>query len=335
MKPSQLEQAISFAISNNFPLLVKGKPGAGKSDIIEAGCAAANVELIISHPVVSDPTDFKGLPFADKGSKEAHFLPFGDLNKLIKANSPTAFFLDDLGQAPAAVQAACMQLILARRINGFKVSDHVTFLAATNRREDKAGVSGLLEPVKSRFASIVELEVDTNDWCRWALSKGNMPVELVAFIRFRPELLDNFQPSKDIINSPSPRTVAYVGKMQNAGIPQDLQFEMFKGAAGECFSAEYCSFLNIYKNLPNIDEIFLAPDKAKIPTEPAVLYAISGAIASKVTTTNADAAFQYVKRLPVEIGVACIKDTVTRRREILNTRAYATWAVDNGNIIFN
>ncbi len=40
--------------------------------------------------------------------------------------------LDDLGQAPPAVQAAAMQLLLARRVNGHAVSDHVTFLAATN-----------------------------------------------------------------------------------------------------------------------------------------------------------------------------------------------------------
>lgn len=334
MKSSQLEQAISFAIKNRFPLLVKGKPGIGKSDIIEAGCKDAGADLILSHPVVSDPTDFKGLPYVNKAG-EAHFLPFGDLNKLIKATAPTVFFLDDLGQAPAAVQAACMQLILARRINGFKVSDNVTFLAATNRREDKAGVAGLLEPVKSRFASIVELEVDTNDWCRWALHKGNMPVELVAFIRFRPELLDNFVPSKDIVNSPSPRTVAYIGKMQNAGIPTDLQFEMFKGAAGEGFAAEYCSFLNIYKNLPNIDQIFLSPDSVPVPKEAAVLYAISGALASKITATNAENAFKYIERLPAEVGVACIKDTVTRTKDITNTKAFAVWAADKGNLIFN
>ena len=92
-----------------------------------------------------------------------------------------------------------MQLILARCINEHKLSPYVTFIAATNRREDKAAVSGLLEPVKSRFAAIVELEVSPDDWVIWALN-NNMPTELIAFIRFRPDLLDNFQPSKDIVS---------------------------------------------------------------------------------------------------------------------------------------
>jgi MoxR-like ATPase len=170
MRASELNKFLLFSIANKFPVLITGKPAIGKSDIIEQSCAEAKAELIISHPVVSDPTDFKGLPFASNG--EAHFLPFGDLKKLIDAKKSTVFFLDDLGQAPAAVQASVMQLLLSRRINGFQVSEHVTFIAATNRREDKAGVTGMLEPVKSRFASIVELEVDTNDWCKWALGKG-------------------------------------------------------------------------------------------------------------------------------------------------------------------
>src|SRR5688572_28860406 len=159
MTPSQLEGFLAFCFTNRLPVLIKGKPGIGKSDITEQAAIAANCKLIISHPVVSDPTDYKGLPFAMNG--EAHFLPYSDLKKLIDAKEPTVFFLDDLGQAPAAVQAACMQLILARQLNGHKISDFVTFLAATNRKEDKAAVSGLLEPVKSRFASIVELEVNT------------------------------------------------------------------------------------------------------------------------------------------------------------------------------
>lgn len=331
MKPSELQATLLFAITNNLAVLIKGKPGIGKSDIIEEACLEAKAELIISHPVVSDPTDFKGLPFASNG--EAHFLPFNDLKKLIDAKTPTVFFLDDLGQAPAAVQAACMQLILARKINGFKVSDQVTFLAATNRREDKAAVSGLLEPVKSRFASIIELEVNTEDWVRWALGKGNMPTELIAFIRFRPELLDKFEPTKDIINSPSPRTVAHVGKMQNAGIPKGLEFELFKGAAGEGFAAQYKAFLDIYANLPNIDQICLNPDSVEVPTEPSVLYAVSGALAAKMNDVNAKNVFSYINRLPAEIGVACVKDTVTRNSKIVNTRPYIQWASDKGNLI--
>lgn len=96
MTPSQLTDALQFFFANKFPVLIKGKPGIGKTDLVAAAAAAANAELIISHPVVSDPTDFKGLPFAANG--EADFLLFGDLRKLIEATVLTVFFIDDIGR---------------------------------------------------------------------------------------------------------------------------------------------------------------------------------------------------------------------------------------------
>jgi len=108
MKPSELSAFLSTTLNARLPILLKGAPGIGKTDIIKQACTAASQHLIISHPVVSDPVDYKGFPFVI--DNEAHFLPFGDLNQLIKTQTPTTYFLDDLGQAPASVQAAAMQL---------------------------------------------------------------------------------------------------------------------------------------------------------------------------------------------------------------------------------
>ena len=116
---------------------------------------------------MNDPTDYKGLPALPRpGDTEATFIPFGELSRAINATRPTVWFFDDLGQASPAVQAACMQLVLARRINGHALPDCITFVACTNRRADRAGVSGILEPVKSRFVSIVNLEPDIDSWCQ-------------------------------------------------------------------------------------------------------------------------------------------------------------------------
>jgi hypothetical protein len=331
MKPIELSNLLTFAIKNNFPILIKGKPGIGKSDIVAGAAKEAKAKLIISHPVVSDPTDYKGLPFLGKDGI-AHFTPFGELNELLTAEEPTVFFLDDLGQAPASVQAACMQLILARRINGHIVSDTVTFIAATNRKEDKAGVSGLLEPIKSRFASIVELEVNVEDWVKWAL-ENNMPVDLISFIRFRPAMLEKFDATKDITNSPSPRTVANVGRLQNAGIDRSIEFEVFKGAAGEGFAAEYMGFLKFARNIPNIDQIILNPKQAEITKEPAVQYALAGALASRVNPQNQEAIITYMNRLPKEIGVVCMKDMATRDKNLCMQKPYIKWATENANVI--
>jgi hypothetical protein len=322
MKPKDLAALLAVTIPARAPVLITGAPGVGKSDIIAQAAIASGAELIIEHPVVSDPTDFKGLPFATNGI--ADFLPFGSLRRIIEAKKLTLFFLDDLGQSPPAVQAACMQLLLARRVNGHVVSDYVAFAAATNRRQDRAGVMGLLEPVKSRFATIIELVPDREDWVRWALAAG-MPTELIAFIRFREKFLFDFKPTADLVNSPCPRTVANVGKLMKMGIPRGLEFEVFKGAAGEGFAAEFMGFLRIYRNLPNPDLVLMQPDTAEVPTDPAVLYALCGALSARASDQTADRLFRYYNRLPPEFSVMAARDTFHAHPDVAQTRSAIEW----------
>jgi hypothetical protein len=330
MKPSELSVFLSTTIHAQLPVLIKGAPGIGKTDIVKQACHQADAKLIISHPVVSDPVDYKGFPYVI--DNEAHFLPFGELNQLIKADCPTVYFLDDLGQAPAAVQAAAMQLILERRINGHKVSDQVTFLAATNRKTDRAGVSGILEPVKSRFASIVELEPDVNDWVKWAI-KSRLPPELIAFIRFRPSLLHDFKPSTDINNSPCPRTVHNVARLMQAGLPPELQYEAFTGAAGEGFAIEFVGFMQIYQTLPDPDSILVDPDRADVPEDPATLFALSGALAKKADKASMQSIVRYSHRLPVEFSVLLITDSVTHCPGVQETQAFIEWSSANNQVL--
>jgi hypothetical protein len=261
MKPSQLFDAVVFAIENNLPLLIPGAPGLGKTEIVKQACKKTDTDLIIAHPVVSDPTDFKGLPFVVEGSAE--FLPFGDLRKIMEAKTRTVFFLDDLGQAPPSVQAAAMQLLLAREINGKKISEHVIFMAATNRKEDKAGVVGILEPVKSRFAAIVVLEPNLDDWTVWAF-KNEVPSEVISFLKFRPDLLSAFKPSSDMKNSPSPRGWEFAAKILNAKAPSDIEFELLSGCIGEGAATEFKVYLQVYRELPKFEDIIKDPKKTPV-----------------------------------------------------------------------
>lgn len=322
MKPQDLSKFLTQAIRAKMPVLIKGAPGVGKTDLVTQACKDTGTALIISHPVVDEPIDYKGLPSIKDG--HAEFLPFGTLRNIIDAKQPTVYFMDDLGQAPPTVQAAAMQLILARRINGFRVSDQVTFLAATNRKQDRAGVSGILEPVKSRFVSIVELEPDVDDWVAWA-SQNNLPPELIAFIRFRPNLLFDFAPTVDMSNSPCPRTVDNVGKLMQLDLHQDLEFEAYAGAAGDGFAAELMGFLQIFRQLPDPKLILLDPKNAQIPGDPATLYAVAGALSRLARPANMDALVTYANRLPEEFSVLLMTDAEKRTPAITNTRAYASW----------
>lgn len=316
MTPSQLTAFLAQAIAARLPALIVGPPGVGKSDLVALAAQMSGYRLILSHPAVSDPTDAKGLPWVAKGAETATFLPFGELAEAIHATQPTVWFLDDLGQAPPAVQASFMQLLLARRVNGHALPECVTFVAATNRRTDRAGVSGILEPVKSRFAAIVELEPDLDEWCQWALAQDFVPPELVAFLRFRPELLCKFVPSADLVNCPLPRTWAHAAKLLGLKLSDAVQAHALAGAVGEGAATELLAFLKLYRELPNIDAILIDPDGPPIPQQPAPLYAVATALATKANAANFARVARYTQRLVDaghgEFATLLLRDAIRR-----------------------
>lgn len=327
LRPSQLSDLLAKTIPAGMPVLITGAPGIGKSDVVAQATQEAGADIIISHPVVNDPTDAKGFPWPNKNGKSATFLPFGDLHRALDSKTKTVWFLDDLGQAPPSVQASYMQLILARRVNGHILPDCVTFIAATNRRTDRAGVTGILEPVKSRFATIVELAASLSDFCEWAIG-ADMPPELIAFLRFRPELLHRFEATADMTNSPSPRTWASVGRLLGLRLDSHLEFAAIAGAVGEGEAAEFKAFLKVFRDLPSIDGILLGPDTAPIPQEPSALYAVSAALAHRANINNFGRIVTYCERMMAagkgEFSVLTIRDAHRREPKIAKTSEFIT-----------
>jgi hypothetical protein len=331
MKPTAIIRILSHAFRNNLKVLLVSSPGVGKSALVELAAKMAEADLVVMHPAVSDPTDFKGMPAVVKqGTKSlAEFLPFGNLRKLVEATALTVCFIDDIGQAPHAVQAALMQLIHAREVDGQKISPHVVFAGATNDSSHMAGVSSILEPVKSRWDTILTLECDVDDWVAWAL-QSKIPPQLVAFIRFRPNLLNDFKATRELKNSPCPRTVEAVGKWVASGIED---YQIIAGAAGEGFATEFTAFLKIWRSIPDLEAIIANPHTAHVPTgDPSLTVAVACALAHKATVANFGNIITYLERLPKEYEVLAARDATGRDPSLSASAAYTQWVVKNHQI---
>lgn len=328
MKPSTLIPILTKCVSKGLPVMLKGAPGVGKTQICRQIAESLKMNFIPVIPVISDPTDAKGIP-ARNGDNKWEWHLVGDSRRIVEAKKPTLVLIDDLGQAPAMVQAAYMQWILLRRIGEHPIPDCVKILAATNRREDRAGVTGILEPVKSRFVTILELTPDENDWSEWAF-KNKMPTKLIAFGHFRPGLLTSFKPTIDIINGPCPRTFENAGKLINAGI-EDI--ESLSGAVGEGCAIEMIGFFKFSMQLPDLDDVIANPNSADIPSEPAALYAIVAGLVERVIPNNVGRIFKYGSRLPKDFNILLGRDCIRKNKDLQNTKAFTKWVTENKDIL--
>lgn len=356
---SELADILDLFIPYRQNLLVVGAPGVGKTNIVEQACFRCNTDLEIFHPVISDPTDLKGMPAlvpAKEGASMdflAKFVPFDSLKRLLDADKPLVAFADDLGQAPPLVQAAWMQLTLARKLDDKQVSDYVIFLSASNRKEDKAGVQGILEPLKSRFVSIVELIVNSDKWLDWArnpkaiLMKSNISVTeemqeqffkdikkihpyIRAFIKWLPKHLWNFQPTSDMTNTASPRTIEHASRILFMNPPGNVRMNLMAGAAGSAFATEFEGFLKVIRSLPKLSYIVQKPDKAPIPNDASAQYAIVEALLDNVNKKVVEPFFLYVTRLPKEFQSWFYHQVKDASPELIKNVAVVKWASKHG-----
>lgn len=340
MRPSELIPLIRMHIDMGWPMLITGKPGAGKTECVGAATALEDDELMTVHPVTGEPTDLKGLPAVVevKGKMEAEWYAYGAMRRMVqgpkKKGKKLVVFIDDAGQATPAMQAAYTHPILAREINGVAIHPDVVFLMASNRRQDRAAVTGILSNLGDRMVSIQELTPSAADWGEWALTHG-VPPMLIAFNNMRPQYIEEYQPPKDMVKMTSPRTMYFIGRalieMDRRKFTVGQKAAALTGMGGETFAKEYMAFEQTAMTLPDIDEIVMRPSKAPLPAadRPDIMLAIMHALSYKATPDNFDQIVKYLERVPPTYAVCCVTAATGRDRSLMQTRGYISFVTKN------
>jgi hypothetical protein len=243
-------------------------------------------------------------PPQTEGGDASHAL-FDGIALAFRASKPTYLVFDDLGMASGETLKAVVDLVQFGRVDSRNLPDCVVIGGATNDVGHGADVQGLIEPLKTRWHTIVTVEACVDDTVQYGLAMG-WPSDLCAYLRNCPEALHDWKPSKSMsVDGANPRGWEYVACWINDGIDDP---EVIGGCVGRGRGTEYLAFRELCNELPDVDAIQVDPDSAPVPENPSARYLVSMALASRLSYQTFGAALTYLKRLPPMFRAFAIRD---------------------------
>jgi hypothetical protein len=318
MRPSHVFRMLDREFSSVVeaqptPVMLWGPPGVGKSRIVSQVATAHGVPLIDIRLSQMEPTDLRGIPFRN-GARVEWSVP-ALLPDASRHGPRGILFLDEITSAPPTVTAAAYQLILDRRLGEYVLPEGWTLFAAGNRYGDRGVTYVMPAPLANRFVHY-EIEPHLDDWVAWAHA-AEIDDRVIAFLRFRPDLLFEFDPARNAVAFPSPRSWEYAHRAlaKFAGDP-DLLLPALQACVGQAAAVELNAFVEHMTELPDIHAI-LEGRCRDVPKTLDLKYGVAAAIVRGALQARGEPeaqrvfgnALRYAKAFPErELGVMLVSD---------------------------
>ena len=335
MKPSKLYEALHALIDEQVPLHIWGACGVGKSQIVSQVAQDRGCEFLDVRAVQLDPVDLRGLPRINADQTE--WVPPKFLPKAGKG----ILFLDELTAAPQMTQAGCYQLVLDRRLGEYVLPEGWVVIAAGNPASERGVHFAMPRPLRNRFVHL-DLEADLEDWCKWAVTAG-IRSEIIAFLRFKQDLLHCADTTSDVNAWPTPRSwemasnvLSGIARRQKTVFlsgASEFESQLLDGTVGAAAANELLAFLRLFRQLPSIDEVLLNPETSPIPAETSAQIAVATALGRVMTDSSIGRGLRYLARMPTEMRVMAMRDAATRDKAITHTPEFIRFGVEHREVL--
>jgi hypothetical protein len=229
----QVVDALVMAYRANLPMLVIGKHGIGKSQLLEQAAKAQGIGCIVRDLSLMEPPDLVGLPHQDNGRTRyapPSFLPNEGKGLLV---------FEELNRCEKYMMAPCLQLLTARRLNDYALPDGWLPVAAINPAGDAYDVGDLDPALLSRFTKI-EVEACPRAFVEWGKTNG-----------VHQAVMDYVSACRDVFASDesNPRAWTYLSNLlkefeKQAGCSKVVLLAMMAGQVGESHAR---AFLKSYQ----------------------------------------------------------------------------------------
>jgi hypothetical protein len=298
---------------NHTPVMLWGPPGVGKSQMVAQIAAKHGVPVIDLRLSQMEPTDLRGIPF--RTNELVDWAIPAMLPDAVRHGPFGILFLDEITSAAPTVSAAAYQLILDRALGNYEVPPGWAIFAAGNRQGDRGVTYAMPAPLANRFSHF-EVETQLDDWVAWAFAHG-IDERIIAFLRFRPEQLFNFDPSHNPMAFPSPRSWEFAHRaLAKFSDKPELLLGSLQACVGPVAGVELKAFLDNIERLPDIEAI-VNGGKSSVPKETDLQYAVASALIARAVRARgtADASkvygniLSYADSFPArEMGVMLVAD---------------------------
>jgi len=337
MRPLHLTRVLTEELKGTVegfhtPVMLWGPPGVGKSQIVMQIGEKLELPVIDIRLSQMEPSDLRGIPFK-QGDKVEWAVP-SILPDAVEHGESGILFLDEINAAAPSVSAAAYQLILDRRLGNYRVPAGWAIFAAGNRQGDRGVTYAMPAPLANRF-SHYEVDLNLDDWVAWA-HQWSIDERIIGFLRFRPELLFDFDPAQNPIAFPSPRSWEFAHRaLQKFSAHPDLVSGSLQACVGEAAAIECHAFIQSLDKMPDLDRI-VAGEQLEAPDEIDLQYALASALVGRAVRArdSADAEKVYNNILRYagcfaqrEMGVMLVSDLHRAiGRELFAASEFAEWA---------
>lgn len=337
MKISEYGAFLEKAWKHRRRVLAVSKPGVGKTFTEMATARRMGMDYIPLCGPLLNPVKVSGYPVPPKeeGGDATHAL-FDGMARAFKATRDTVLSVSDIGNMAGETSKCFLDIVQFGRIDNRVLPDCVRIVGSSNDIGHGCDVQGLIESLKTRWHTIVNVETSVDDVVAYGLAVG-WPSDLLAFLRNVPDALHDWKPSKSLsVDGANPRAWESVANWVNIGVDDA---EVLAGCVGKGRAAQYCAFRGLMADLPDIDAVLMTPDTAPVPENPSARYLVAMALASRLTAANFGRAVTYLHRLPAMFEAFSVRDAMlaesNRKRDdslpkdwkaIASSRDFTAWA---------
>jgi hypothetical protein len=337
MRPAHLYTVLdreftSTKQGHHTPVMLWGPPGVGKSQIIAHVAERHDVPIIDIRLSQMEPSDLRGIPF--RNNEMVEWAIPSMLPDAKRHGGQGILFLDEITSAPPTVSAAAYQLILDRKLGEYEVPEGWAIFAAGNRQGDRGVTYTMPAPLANRFSHF-DFEVNLDDWVAWAYANG-IDERVIGFLRFRPELLFEFDPAHNPVAFPSPRSWEFAHRaIQKFEHQNDVRLGSLQACVGPAAGIELNAFIENLDQLPDIDAI-INGEQLPAPKEIDLQYAVAASLVGRaIRAKDTEEAgtvqgniLEYASVFPQkEMGVMLVSDLHRAiGSDIFNVPQFAQWS---------